>query len=135
MDMGLNDKAALITGGSKGIGLAVAMVPAEEGCHLHLAARTGADLTAAADAIRAARNVRIETHVSDLSVTADLEALAAACPDIDILVNNAGAIPRGTLSELGWQTQPCPAGLESARTMSSHPLRQPSGRLNNIQRL
>jgi 3-oxoacyl-[acyl-carrier protein] reductase len=104
MELGLNGKTALITGSSKGIGLSVAEVFAGEGCHVHLAARTEADLVAAADGIRGAHNVRVETHAADLSVTADLEALAAACPDIDILVNNAGAIPRGTLAEMGDET-------------------------------
>lgn len=101
MNLGLDGKTALITGGSKGIGFAVAKVLAEEGCHVHLAARTKSDLDAAADTIRGAHNVRVQTHVSDLSRTRDLETLAVACPKIDILVNNAGSIPRGTLSEIG----------------------------------
>ena len=104
MDLGIDGKTALITGGSKGIGLAVAEVFAQEGCHVHLAARTEAELMAAADKIRGAHNVRVETHVSDLSNSGNLKALAAACPDIDILINNAGAIPRGTLDEMDDET-------------------------------
>ena len=41
MELNLTNKTALITGASKGIGLAVAEVFAAEGCHLHLAARNG----------------------------------------------------------------------------------------------
>ena len=44
MDLELNGKTALITGASKGIGRAIAMILAEEGCNLHLAARTELDL-------------------------------------------------------------------------------------------
>ena len=50
MDLQLAGKTALITGGSKGIGRAVAERLAEEGCSLHLASRTEDDLARARDA-------------------------------------------------------------------------------------
>ncbi|HKM61452.1 MAG TPA: SDR family NAD(P)-dependent oxidoreductase [Acidisphaera sp.] len=100
MDLGLRGKRALITGESKGIGRAVAEVLAEEGCGVMLASRTGDTLQQAADAIRAAHNGPVEVVVSDLSRTADQDALAAACGDVDILVNNAGANPPGTLDDV-----------------------------------
>ena len=47
MNLELNGKTALITGASKGIGLALAYVLADEGCNLHLAARNGEAMQAA----------------------------------------------------------------------------------------
>ena len=52
MDLDLNDKIVLITGGSKGLGRAIAHRFASEGCHLHLVARTQATLDETADALR-----------------------------------------------------------------------------------
>jgi NAD(P)-dependent dehydrogenase (short-subunit alcohol dehydrogenase family) len=100
MDLRLGGKWALVTGASKGIGLAIAETLAAEGCHVHLAARTQAQLEAAAAAIRARYGVEAIGHAADLSDSAQVRALAAACPDLDILVNSAGAIPRGTLLEI-----------------------------------
>jgi 3-oxoacyl-[acyl-carrier protein] reductase len=100
MDMGLAGRTALISGGSKGIGLAIAQMLAAEGCHLHLVARQQADLQAARDRLRALSKVEIHIHAMDLAARGAAASLAAQVPQIDILVNNAGSIPRGTLEEI-----------------------------------
>ena len=100
MDLGLRGRRALVTGGSKGIGLACAEALAAEGCDLVLVSRTAADLQTAEARIRAANNVAVEARALDLSDTANVEALAAEFPAIDILVNNAGAIPGGSLDQV-----------------------------------
>ena len=100
MDMQIAGKRVLVTGGSKGIGLACAEAFAAEGCDIVLSARDPAALAAAADKVRAARQVRVETLAADLSKEAERERLHAAFPDIDILVNNAGAIPAGRLQDI-----------------------------------
>jgi NAD(P)-dependent dehydrogenase (short-subunit alcohol dehydrogenase family) len=97
MDLGLTGRSALITGASKGIGLAVAEGLAAEGCNLHLAARTKADLERARDAIRARHQVEVSIHPADLSEGDGCRRLAETCGALDILVNNAGAIPGGDL--------------------------------------
>jgi NAD(P)-dependent dehydrogenase (short-subunit alcohol dehydrogenase family) len=100
MDLHLRGKVALVTGASKGIGLACARQLAEEGCHLHLASRTQADLERAKQAIQARHNVSVTVHAADLSNGDTARSLAAACGEIDILVNNAGAIPAGDLQAI-----------------------------------
>ena len=91
MDLRLKGKSVLITGGSKGIGLACAKAFAAEGCRVHVASRNKDTLEAAARAIGG------EAHVADLRDGKALRALADACADVDILVNNAGDIPGGTI--------------------------------------
>ena len=103
MDLHLRGKVALVTGASKGIGLACARQLAEEGCHLHLASRTKADLERAKESIQARHNVSVTIHPVDLSNGDAARSLAAACSDIDILVNNAGAIPAGDLQAIDEQ--------------------------------
>ncbi|TCZ65523.1 short-chain dehydrogenase/reductase [Roseicella aquatilis] len=106
MDMELRGKRVLITGGSKGIGLACAAAFAAAGCDLVLASRDAAALDRAAGEIRARHQVGIATQAGDLSDPAARVALHAAHPEIDVLVNNAGAIPGGTLHDISldrWQ--------------------------------
>jgi len=101
MDLGLTGRTALITGGSKGIGLAAAWSLAREGCNVHLAARTVADLERAKARIDERFNVAVELHPTDLSSGDAARALVDACRDMDILVNNAGAIPAGDIHAVG----------------------------------
>ncbi|HEX6266030.1 MAG TPA: short-chain dehydrogenase/reductase [Burkholderiales bacterium] len=96
MDLGLRGKAVLITGGSKGIGLACARAFLAEGCRVHLAARDAARLEQA----RTGLPGEVAVHPADLRDGRALKALAAACAHVDILVNNAGDIPGGTLEQL-----------------------------------
>src|ERR671939_1362357 len=100
MDLHLDGKNVLITGGSKGIGRAAAEILASEGCNLVLVARTQKDLDAAKSALHSKYNTRVETVATDLSDGRNVERLAREFPDVDILVNNAGAIPGGSLLEI-----------------------------------
>jgi NAD(P)-dependent dehydrogenase (short-subunit alcohol dehydrogenase family) len=107
MDLELAGKSALITGASKGIGFACAEALAAEGCAVHLAARTEADLATARDDLAARFGVPVTIHPGDLADDAEAACLAAACADVDILVNNAGAIPAGDLARVDnatWRT-------------------------------
>jgi NAD(P)-dependent dehydrogenase (short-subunit alcohol dehydrogenase family) len=97
MELDLRGKTALVTGGSKGIGLAIAKLLAEEGCNLHLVARQQEQLEAARETIRARHQVAVALHPLDLSQSRSVGELAERCAGIDILVNNAGAIPGGTV--------------------------------------
>jgi NAD(P)-dependent dehydrogenase (short-subunit alcohol dehydrogenase family) len=100
VDLNLTGRKALITGGSKGIGLAIAQALAAEGCDVHLAARTQSELEKVAEQIRARHGVKVAVHPVDLSDGAGARALALACGDVDILVNSAGGIPRGTVLDI-----------------------------------
>ena len=102
MDLKLNGRRVLITGGSKGIGAACASVFLAEGCSVVLVARDAARLAATAQGLGEAN--RVATCAADLSQSAERERVAGAYPDIDILVNNAGAIPGGGLLDLSMET-------------------------------
>lgn len=94
MDLQLKDKVAVITGGSIGIGLAIAKALAEEGVHLALCARRQDRLDAAEKAIREQYPVDVLTQVCDVSSAPDIERFVSAIEKrfggADLLINNAG---------------------------------------------
>jgi len=98
MDLGLNGKVAIVTGASRGIGRAIAIELAREGCDVAVAARDTAKLEETSAAIRVLGR-RALAHAADLREAPAPAALAAACLEqfgrIDLVVNNAGATKRG----------------------------------------
>lgn len=112
MDLNLTGKRVLVTGGSKGLGLAIARRFASEGCDIQLASRTKVELDDAANAIRRQYPVKASVIVIDLAQPGFAERVAEACGDVDILVNNAGDVPSGSLEAVdearwraGWDSK------------------------------
>jgi NAD(P)-dependent dehydrogenase (short-subunit alcohol dehydrogenase family) len=106
MDLALAGKQVLITGGSKGIGLALAHTFAAEGASIVVVARDQAVLEKAAGEVARRHNALVRAHPADLSDASQRRRLHEAFPDADILVNNAGAIPGGGIAEISlerWQ--------------------------------
>ena len=110
MDLKLKGQTALVTGASRGIGRAVAHELANEGCNLHLASRTAADLETVRTEIAQKHNVTVECHALDLGESRNITTLVQHAGDVDILVNNAGVTPAGELLEIdekqwrqGWE--------------------------------
>jgi len=93
MDLGLKDKVAIVTGSSRGIGRAIALALADEGCNVVLCAR-GEERLRQTEAEARDRGVRVLGVVADVTRLEDIEALVAQSIDafgrIDILVNNVG---------------------------------------------
>jgi NAD(P)-dependent dehydrogenase (short-subunit alcohol dehydrogenase family) len=100
MDLKLKGKSVLVTGGSKGIGLACAMGFAAEGCSLHLVARDSGRLAEARHRIQSAHPVEVTTYAENLRDGEAVKQLAAHCAGVDILINNAGDIPGGSILEI-----------------------------------
>jgi NAD(P)-dependent dehydrogenase (short-subunit alcohol dehydrogenase family) len=93
-------RTALITGASRGIGLAIAEALAMQGYRVVAVAREGAMLDGAVQRIRAHATGEVVAKPCDLSSSEAIEALAAGIGALDVLVNCAGAIPSGGLLEV-----------------------------------
>ncbi len=91
----LEGQRALVTGGGRGIGAAVAQRLAREGVRVILASRTRADLE------RVAQETGGECHVCDLAVADQVEDLARKAGPVEILVNNAGIAESAPLGRTG----------------------------------
>jgi short-subunit dehydrogenase len=100
---------ALVTGASSGIGRAVAVQLAAEGSDLVLVARRRDRLEALAEELSAARGVKVEVLVADVTDPAQLatveDRLRSGTPPVDLLVNNAGLGAHGPFADipLDWQ--------------------------------
>ena len=111
MDIRLDGRNAVITGASKGLGLAMAASFAAAGANVAILARGAEALEAARRTIGAAARGQIVAIACDVSKAADIEAAYAAAlkafGQVDILVNNAGTSLTGafeSITDAIWQT-------------------------------
>jgi 3-oxoacyl-[acyl-carrier protein] reductase len=141
MELGLKGKATIVGGSSRGIGKAIALALAQEGCDVAICARGEADLKATAEEISSQTGARVLPLVCDMSSYDDIQRLVRETAEtfgrIDILVNNAGGPPLGTFddfSEEEWQKAVDQNFLSAVRTTREalpH-LRRRGGRVINI---
>jgi 3-oxoacyl-[acyl-carrier protein] reductase len=112
MDLGLRDKVAIVTGSSKGLGLAAARALVQEGCRVTICARGEASLSQAAADLRniAPQPSDVLPVVADVSTATGVELIINRTVDsfggLDILVNNVGLAKGSDIvatSDLEWQ--------------------------------
>jgi len=137
MQLSLNGKRALVTGGSRGIGLAIARAFALAGADVAICARAPAPLAQAEEALRTTGR-RVSAHVCDLSqaqaVTDWVAQAAADLGGVDILVNNASGFGR-TDDEAGWATSlavDLMASVRASQAALPYFLQQGSGNIIHI---
>ena len=98
MEPGLSGKIVFVSGGSRGIGKAIAQAFLEEGAQVAIAARSGEDLEMAREQLG-----HVGIYQGDLTVASERERIFRALVDeygrIDILVNNVGASNGGKAME------------------------------------
>lgn len=106
MELGLKGRTAVVTGGSKGIGRAIARGLAREGVNLVLIARGKEQLETAAGEIRKESGVRVLAAPADITSTESVTAAAAAAKSefnaVNIVVNNAGPAMRRMDRQITW---------------------------------
>jgi len=103
MEFGLKDKVAIVSASSKGIGRAVALELASEGCKLAICARSKKELLKTHKDIEK-RGVEVYSQQIDITNISELKDFVAKTREelgsIDILVTNAGGPPPGTFGKL-----------------------------------
>jgi 3-oxoacyl-[acyl-carrier protein] reductase len=110
MNLQLENKTALVTAASKGLGKAVAYALVQEGCNVVIGSRNRTQLEKTADEIRAASKAKVLSVPLDVTIAAEAEHFVQAAVkefgSIDILVNNAGGPPFGNFESFDdneWQ--------------------------------
>jgi NAD(P)-dependent dehydrogenase (short-subunit alcohol dehydrogenase family) len=107
MDLQLNDKRALVTGSTAGIGLAIATGLAREGAAVVVNGRTKKRADEAAEHIRrAVPGAKVTSIAADLAAAEGTQALLRQLPAVDILVNNVGIFepkPFGEIPDEDWR--------------------------------
>ena len=142
MDLQLDGKIAAITGGSIGIGRAIAESLATEGCKVAICARDKQRLDNAAAAIQQRTGQEILSIAADLTRPEDAQAFIDGTVEhfgrLDILVNNAGAAPGGVLEGLSEEDWEAALGLKfmgyvrCTRYAVPHMRKQGGGRIVNL---
>lgn len=99
MDLGLRGRVALVGGSSRGLGYAVALELAREGCDVVICGRDGASVDEARGRIEAETGARVVGVAANLSDAAGVDAVVQAARDafgdVDVLVTNTGGPPAG----------------------------------------
>jgi NAD(P)-dependent dehydrogenase (short-subunit alcohol dehydrogenase family) len=104
VDLGLTGKTAIVTGGSKGLGQAIALELAREGVDVAICSRSDAEIKGSAEAIATETGRKVVAEVCDVTdseqITGFVGHAAAELGGLDILVNNAGRATPGTFASV-----------------------------------
>lgn len=100
MDLQLNDKLALVSGSTAGIGYAIASALAREGARVIVNGRTQAAVDGAIASLQATTGGKLLGFAGDLATAGAAEALVLAHPGIEILVNNLGIFEAKAFEEI-----------------------------------
>src|SRR5205807_1845547 len=141
MDLGLRGRKAIVTGASRGLGRAIAIELAREGCDLAVCARGESDLGEAVDELEVT-GAEVFSQVVDVTAAAEIagfvEGAAASLGGIDVLVNNAGAATPGNfdaLSDDEWRADidvKLFSMIRCSREVLPHMRSRGSGRIVNV---
>jgi NAD(P)-dependent dehydrogenase (short-subunit alcohol dehydrogenase family) len=142
LDLGLQGKIAIVTGGSDGLGRAAAGRLAAEGAKVAICARRKDHLEAAAEEIRRAAGGDVLAQVADVTRSDQVEsfvnAVVARWGGVDILLNNAGTSAAGSfeqVDEAGWWADldlKLMGAVRFCRLVIPHMKRRGGGRIVNV---
>ena len=104
MDLGIQGRSAIVTGGSRGIGRETATKLLQAGARVTICARAGSSLEQARDELVAKTGGEVLAVAADMAVAEDIERLARRATErfgaVDILVNNAGQMYSGRFAAM-----------------------------------